>query len=280
MNRDMEIMSVGNELLIGKIANTNAQWMAKRATILGIAVKRITVMPDNVEETANAIREALKRKPQFFLITGGLGPTFDDKTLETIAKALRCKLEINQDALLIVKQKYLAYAAKTGKQNAELTPPQVKMATIPEKAQPIHNPIGAAPAVRLDIDGTILIALPGVPREMEAIFEETVEPLLKQASGGIGFFETSLYIGDIMESVLAPLIDLAMQANPGIYIKSHPRGEENKPHLEIHFSTTASNKQEAQEKLQKTMTQLSELIMKSKGKVFSEKQVLSRNPKN
>jgi nicotinamide-nucleotide amidase len=276
----MEIMSVGNELLIGKIANTNAQWLAKRATALGITVKRITVMPDNVVETARAIRETLKRKPQFFLTTGGLGPTFDDKTLETIAKALRCKLEINQEALQMVKQKYLEYAAKTGKQPLELTQAQVKMATIPEKAQPIRNPIGTAPAVRLTVEGTILIVLPGVPREMEAIFEETVAPLLKQASGGIGFFETSLYVDGIMESVLAPLIDVAMQDNPGIYIKSHPRSEENKPHMEIHFSTTADNEQEAQKKLQETVIQLSELITKSKGKVFSEKQVSNRNPKN
>lgn len=271
---------MGNELLIGKIANTNAQWLAKRATALGITVKRITVMPDNVNETARAIRETLKRKPQFFLTTGGLEPTFDDKTLETIAKALHHKLEINQEALQMVKQKYLEYAAKTGKQNFELTQAQVKMATIPENARPIHNPIGTAPAVLLDLGETILISLPGVPKEMEAIFEETVVSLLKQASGGASFFEASLYVDGIMESVLAPLIDRTMQDNPGIYIKSHPKGEEKAPHMEIHFSTTASNKQKAQEKLQKTMTQLSELITRSNGKVFSEKQVSSRTPKN
>jgi nicotinamide-nucleotide amidase len=269
----MEIMSVGNELLIGKIANTNAQWMAKRATALGITVKRITVMPDNVVETVRAIGETLKRQPQFFLITGGLGPTFDDKTLEIIAKALHRKLEINPEAVQMVKEKYLEYAAKTGRKNAELTRAQVKMAIMPENAKPIHNPVGTAPAVRLDKEGTILIALPGVPREMEAIFEETVEPLLRQVSGGVGFFEDSIYIDGLMESVLAPLIDVAMQDNPGIYIKSHPRGEENKPHIEIHFSTTAGNKHEAQKKLREAITQLSELITKNGGKVFPEKQV-------
>ena len=280
MNRDLEIMSVGNELLIGKIVNTNAQWLAKHATSLGMTVKRITVMPDNVHETAAAIKEALKRKPQFFLITGGLGPTFDDKTLETVAKALDRKLEVNQEALEMVKQKYSEYAAKTGKQTTKLTEAQTKMAMLPENAQPIRNPVGTAPAVQIDLGETILIAIPGVPREMEAIFKETVEPLLKQASGGIVFFEASLYVDGIMESVLAPLIDVAMRDTPGIYIKSHPKGEENKPHMEIHFSTTTGNDQEAQEKLQKTMTQLTELIKRSKGKVFSEKQIQNGKHKN
>jgi molybdopterin-biosynthesis enzyme MoeA-like protein len=230
-------------------------------------------VPDDIEETAKAIQETLKRKPQFLLTTGGLGPTFDDKTLETIAAALRRELEVNEEALQLVKEKYQKYAAKTGRQDVELTRAQVKMATMPEKAKPIRNPVGTAPAVRLDLEETILIALPGVPREMEAIFEETVVPLLKQASGGIVFLEDSLYVDGIMESVLAPLIDVAMKDNPDIYIKSHPKGEENKPHMEIHFSTTATNKQEAHKKLQKTITHLSELITRNRGKVFSKEQI-------
>ncbi len=273
MTRDMEIMSVGNELLIGKIVNTNAQWLAKRATALGINVKRITVMPDSVDETATAIKETLRRNPQFFLITGGLGPTFDDKTLETIAKALGRGLAVNQEARQMVKQKYREYAAATGKLNTELTDAQAKMATLPEKAKPIPNPVGTAPGVQINLEGTIVIAMPGVPREMVAIFDETVAPLLRQASDGIFFFEASLFVDDIMESVLAPLIDRAMRDNPTVYIKSHPQGEENKPHIEIHLSTTASNEQLAMEHLQKTMTRLTELIKKNGGKVLPEKQI-------
>ena len=114
MTRDMEIISVGNELLIGKVPNTNVQWLAKRATTLGITVKRVTVIPDDVDETARAIRETLKRKPQFVVTTGGLGPTFDDKTLESIAKALKRRLKVNQVALEMVKEKYQTYAGKKG----------------------------------------------------------------------------------------------------------------------------------------------------------------------
>jgi nicotinamide-nucleotide amidase len=263
----MEIISVGNELLIGKVLNTNAQWMSKRATALGITVKRVTVVPDIVEETARAIREALRRKPQFIITTGGLGPTFDDKTLESIAKALKRRLEINPEALEMVKEKCRIYAAKRGHELLELTAPRTKMATIPENATPIRNPSGTAPAVRIDLEETTLIALPGVPREMEAIFEETILPLLKEASCGTVFYERSLFVGDVMESVLAPLIDMTMQNNPGIYIKSHPGSDENQPQIELHFSTTSNNKKSAQAKLQKAVAQLSGFITKNSGKV-------------
>jgi nicotinamide-nucleotide amidase len=142
----------------------------------------------------------------------------------------------------------------------ELTPPQVKMATIPENAKPIPNPVGAAPAIRIDFNGTVLIALPGVPREMEAIFEENVAPLLKSASRGNLFYEESLYLDGLMESELAPLIEKVMQDNPGIYVKSHPKGAEKKPHLEIHFSLTSPDHETAQERIHKAVTQLTDLI--------------------
>jgi nicotinamide-nucleotide amidase len=276
MPQDMEIICTGNELLIGKVLNTNAHWLSKRATTLGITVKRVTIIPDDVNETAKALKESLERKPQFILTTGGLGPTFDDKTLKSIGKALRRKLEVNPEALQMVKEKYRMYTTKTGTQDVELAPARMKMATIPENTQPIHNPVGTAPAVQINLEATILIALPGVPREMRAIFEETVAPLLKQASLGNNFFETSLYVDGIMESVLAPLIEETMRGNPGIYVKSHPRGAENKPHIEIHFSMIAVNKQEAQKKLRKAKSQLSGAIEKNNGKVFHKKHVALR----
>jgi nicotinamide-nucleotide amidase len=260
MTQEMEIISIGNELLIGKVLNTNARWLSKRATNLGITVKRVTVVPDDADETALVIRETLKRKPQFVVTTGGLGPTFDDKTLESIAKACRCKLVVNHEALAMVKKKYLTYASKKERDCTELTPPRVKMATIPENAKPIPNPVGAAPAIRIDFGETVLIALPGVPREMEAIFEESLAPLLKSASRGTRFYEESLYLNGIMESEIAPLIEKVMQDNPGIYVKSHPRGAEKKPHLEIHFSLTSTDHETAQERIHKAATQLTDLI--------------------
>jgi molybdenum cofactor synthesis domain-containing protein len=268
MAPDLEIICVGNELLIGKIPNTNAQWLSRESTNLGISVKRITVVSDNVAEIANAIQETLRRKPKFIITTGGLGPTFDDKTLEGIAKALNRKLEVNPKALQMVKEKYEAYATRIGTKPSELTAPQVKMATIPEKTQPIPNPVGTAPGVQANLKGTVLIVLPGVPSEMEAIFEKTVSPMLKQASSGVTFHEKSVYADDIMESNLAPLIDKAMKDNPGVYVKSHPRGAENKPHLELHLSITAKDNENAEERLQKTADQLARLIERNGGKAY------------
>jgi nicotinamide-nucleotide amidase len=272
MNGEMEIVCVGNELLIGKTLNTNAQWLSKRATAMGIAVERITVVADDVDEIASAVREALQRKPQFIITTGGLGPTFDDKTLEGIAKALSRKLKVNAKALQMIKEKYEAYARERRTEKVDLTQSRIKMATIPEKTEPVPNPVGTAPAVRADMDGTILFALPGVPSEMEAIFEETIAPLLKLASGGGGFYEKSIYANNIMESTLAPLIDKVMQDNPGVYIKSHPKREEKRPHIEIHFSIKAKSTEKPEEKLQKATAHLSSLIGKSGGKVFTDNQ--------
>ncbi len=266
MTVDLEIICIGNELLIGKILNTNAQWLSKQATLVGITVKRITVVPDEIKEIVATIKETLKRKPSFVITTGGLGPTFDDKTLEGIAKALNRKLAVNKKALKMVKEKYEAFAIENHAE-IELTQPRIKMATLPQNTKPIFNPVGTAPGVRADIMNTILIALPGVPKEMEAIFEETVLPMLKQASGDLAFHQRSMYANDIMESSLAPLIDTVMHDIPGVYVKSHPRGRENKPNIEIHLSTTAGEAEKSEEKLQKTMIQLSKAIDKAGGKV-------------
>lgn len=86
-------------MLIGKVVNTNAQWFAKRITTLGLGVDRITVVGDSLNEISTALKETIQRKPQFIITTGGLGPTFDDMTLEGIAKALGRTLKVNQKAL-------------------------------------------------------------------------------------------------------------------------------------------------------------------------------------
>ncbi len=271
MAAEMEIICVGNELLIGKTLNTNALWMAKRSTSLGVMVKRITVVGDDVEEIGAVLTEALKRKPQFVVTTGGLGPTFDDKTLEGIAKALKREVEVDDKALRMIEEKYEAFAKEGRIEKAELTPPRVKMAKLPKGAKPVNNPTGTAPAALMKIRGTILIALPGVPSEMEAIFEESIVPQLRKESGNAMFFETSIFVDDIMESTLAPLVDRTMHDNEYVYIKSHPKGEENVPHIELHFSLTSKDGKNARTKLGKAILQVSELIEKKGGKIRAPK---------
>ena len=267
MSVNMEIICIGNELLIGKILNTNAQWIARRATSLGVIVKRITVVSDDVEEIASAVKEAVQRKSRFIITTGGLGPTFDDKTLEGIAKALNRELKMNEKALKLVKEKYESYFKAGKMEEAEITPYRAKMAMLPEGAEPLPNPVGTAPGVLINTMGSLLIALPGVPHEMEAIFESSIVPLLKKESKGLTFFETSLNIDGIMESTLAPLIEITMRDNPYVYIKSHPRGGERKPHMEVHLSTIAENSEIARTRLGKAAIQLSELVKGKGGRV-------------
>lgn len=267
MMQQIEIICVGNELLIGKIANTNAQWLAKRITTLGLSVNRITVIGDSVEEISAAIKKAVRRKPQFIITTGGLGPTFDDKTLEGIAKALSRLLEVHPQALKMVEEKYRRYVKEGRVEKVELTPPRVKMATLPAHASPLPNPVGTAPAVLTKYHDVTIVALPGVPSEMEAIFDESVEPLLKRAAGNVTFYETSIAVDGIIESDMAPLIDRAMRNNPYVYVKSHPsRTGEGRPHLELHFSTTAQDSTTAKNRVTKALIEITELVQVKGGK--------------
>lgn len=268
MIKDIEIICVGNELLIGKTLNTNANWIAKQATALGITVKRITVVADEAKEIATAIRETLNRNPNFALTTGGLGPTYDDKTLQGIAEALNRKLVVNMKALKMVKDKYEAYASEKGAETVELTQSRLKMATLPEKAKPLPNPVGTAPGLLIDLKKTVLIALPGVPSEMKAIFHETVSLQLRRASGRNAFYEKSIYVDNVMESSLAPFIDKLMQDNPDVYVKSHPKGGENNPQLEIHMSIIAEDAGIAKEKLRKVVMELSGVVKENGGKII------------
>ncbi len=272
MELQIEIVCVGNELLIGKTLNTNAQYLARQSTLLGASVKRITVVGDEIDEIAQVIREILKRKPHFIITTGGLGPTFDDRTLEGIGKALKRKLKIHGEALNMIQKKYRGIQeGKTEK--IELTPARMKMATLPEDSKPLPNPVGTAPGVMINIGRTIFAALPGVPPEMEAIFMQSLKPLFEKGTGHVKFFERSVYVEHIMESSLAPIIDSVMADNPTIYIKSHvytqshPPFSEGKTQIELHFSTKAKSEQEAQAVLKRAVGELTQLIEKNKGRL-------------
>lgn len=272
MNVKVEIICVGNELLIGKTLNTNAFWLAKRATSSGADVNRVTVVKDDISEIAAGLREALRRRPRFIITTGGLGPTFDDKTLEGIAKGLSRKLEVNGEALKMVRKKYETLLKEKKIDKIEMTPSRVKMSTFPRRTFALHNPVGTAPGMIAHVKQTAVIALPGVPPEMEAIFYESVAPLLKKEAGGCAFFEESIYVEGVMESSLAPLVDKVMHDNPSIYLKSHvytksriPEVEGRKSHIELHFSTTNRDFAIAKKSLNKAVEQMSELVQEIDG---------------
>jgi molybdenum cofactor synthesis domain-containing protein len=263
---DIEFISIGNELLIGKVENTNAHWLALQATALGANVRRITVIQDTVEEIVACLHETSARKPHFIVTTGGLGPTFDDKTFQGIAKALNQPLKLNLEALEQVKAKCNEYAKKSGFPDpVEMTLPRTKMAIFPENTQPITNPLGSAPALKAQIAFSTLFALPGVPLEMMSIFTQTIAPLIKQAVGSCIFCERSLFVDGIAEAQLAPLIDMVMHDNAGVYVKSHPLQlhHDNVPRIELHLTITVAQEHKPDELLQRAIEQLTQLIKKT-----------------
>jgi len=215
-----EIISVGNELLIGHTLDTNSHWISKRLTRFGWTLQRITVLRDSLEAIKDGATGALHRKPNLLITIGGLGPTHDDMTLRGVALALGNRLVLNPEAFAMVKARYSALEASTG-----LTRFRRKMATLPEGAIPLPNPVGTAPGVAITIGKTRLVALPGVPSEMKAIFTGSVIPMLR-ASKGQAPLEVSIGLVGIIESALAPALDRTRRAFPGLYFKSHPRGRE------------------------------------------------------
>jgi len=264
---NVEIICVGNELLIGKTLNTNAHWLAKRITTLGLKVRRIIVVGDELDEIASVVKETVKRKPCFIVVTGGLGPTFDDKTLEGVALGLDRKLQENKEALEMIKAKYEKYVAEGRMEKYEMTPHRVKMGRLPEGSKPLPNPVGTAPGVILEHEGIKMVMLPGVPEEMKSIFDESVAPMIRKMAGDLTFYEASLEVRNMPESELAPILDVVMHDNPYVYVKSHPKASERVPYLELHFSTTSHDSKSARQRIGRAVIQISEMIKKKGGEI-------------
>jgi molybdenum cofactor synthesis domain-containing protein len=231
----VEILSIGNELLLGNTINTNASWLSSQVTSVGGEVTRVTTVRDRLGEISEAIKEALQREPDFLITTGGIGPTFDDMTLQGVAKALGRRIKLDKEAVRFIREHY----ARRFHESIEFTKPRLKMGRIPTGSTPLHNPVGTAPAVCLSVSGTQVFCLPGVPSEMKSIFRESILNGIRAKAGGKAFYEKWIKISGIMESTLAPIIDRVMSHWAGVYIKSHPRGVEanGRPHIELHFST-------------------------------------------
>lgn len=226
-----EVISIGNELLIGHTLDTNSHWIAKQLNRVGWSLQRVTQIQDSINAIKSAVGESLKRRPTVIVTVGGLGPTHDDLTLKGVSLAIGKPLRLNRDALLLVKEHY-----RRLERNPSLTKYRTKMATLPRGSSPLPNPVGTAPGVYMSEGPTALYSLPGVPSEMKAIFRTSILPSLKTVSAnrptGVQF-----KIAGIIESALAPILDQARRAYPGLYFKSHPRGREDgvRPLILLHI---------------------------------------------
>lgn len=172
-----ELISVGTEILLGDIVNTNAQFLARELASIGIDVYRQEVIGDNEDRLLKTIDEALKRS-DMVITTGGLGPTGDDLTKETACKYFGMKMELHEESLKALK----IYFKRL---NRQITENNMKQVYFPKEAKVLPNPNGTAPGAILEKDNKIIVILPGPPREMKPMFINHVKNYLAPKGKGI-----------------------------------------------------------------------------------------------
>ena len=269
MSRVFELIAVGNELLIGKTLNTNIHWISGEITMLGGFVRRATVVRDELGEISAAVKEAIERNSNWIITTGGLGPTFDDMTLEGVAMALKRKLVLNKKALEYLTISYERAKEQGLIQSYELTEARRKMVMLPEDSKALPNSVGTAPGVITKQNRRIIVCLPGVPAEMKAIMKESVLPQISNAMGTNYFCEGILEVSKVIESNLAPFIKKAMKNNPKAYIKSHPKGiVDGASRIELSITKTSSSRKAAEKIVKDTLDEMQNAVSKLGGVVL------------
>ena len=205
----VEIVSVGTEILLGNIVNTNAQFLSEKLADLGLSVYYQQVVGDNKERLKEAASLALNRS-DVVIFTGGLGPTDDDLTKETIAELTGKKLSLHEES----KNRIIEFFKK---RNADITENNYKQAMIPEDSVVLTNNNGTAPGVIISYGERKAILLPGPPNELIPMFNESVVPYLKKLSDRV-FYSQTVKICSVGESkaetIIKDLID--NQTNPTI----------------------------------------------------------------
>ncbi len=230
-----EILCVGTELLLGDIVNTNAAFIAKELAMLGIGCYYQTVVGDNPQRLRQSLETALSRS-DMVITTGGLGPTYDDLTKETVAEYFGRKMQMHEPSLQAMKEVFAKF-------NHAMTPNNEKQALMPEGATVFANDRGTAPGLAVEGDGKIVIMMPGPPREMTAMFENQVRPYLQRLSNTI-LLSHSIHMFGIGESTLEAQLREYMESHQNPTIA--PYAKEGEVLLRV---TAGAESQEAAEKL-------------------------------
>lgn len=238
-----EIITIGDEILIGQIVDTNSAWMAAQLNNIGIRIKQISSVSDDREHILTALAEAGKRA-DVILITGGLGPTKDDITKKTIAEYFNARMVENKQALENVYSIFAKY-------NRPMLDVNRAQALVPENCEVIPNNNGTAPGMWFNEGGKIYVSMPGVPHEMMYMMEETVIPKLKSTlklpsiihktilTVGEGESYLAERIADI-EDALPPYIKLAYLPKLGqVRLRLSGYGE-NEAQLKVEINSFAA----------------------------------------
>lgn len=215
-----EIITIGTEILLGEILDSNARYLARQLRDAGIDLYRKTTVGDNAGRIAQAIQQALERC-EIIITTGGLGPTVDDPTREAIALALDVPTEFKPELWEQIQSRFKRYGRQPTENNR-------RQAYIPQGALPVENPVGTAPAFIVEkgtgeLRSQVIVALPGVPSEMEYLFENAILPYLRQHYSLSGIIKARLiHTAGVGESLIDERIgDLETLSNPTVGLAAH-----------------------------------------------------------
>ncbi len=210
-----EIITIGTELLLGETVDTNTRFIARTLRGLGVDLYRTLTVGDNAERIAEAVKQAAGRA-EIIITTGGLGPTVDDPTRQAIAQAVHADLEFHPELWDQITKRISRYG-RTASEN------QKRQAYIPAGAMVIENPVGTAPAFIAELGKSLVICLPGVPREMETLLTQSILPFLKKRFDLHEVISVrTLHASGIGEGALDELIgDLELLANPTVGLTAH-----------------------------------------------------------
>ena len=195
---NVEIISIGDELLIGQTINTNASWIGSELALRGAKVSHCAVIEDKKEAITNALVSALKRA-DVVILTGGLGPTKDDITKYTLAEYFKTELVINEDVLSHVR----SFFERRGREMLDVN---IQQAALPKSAKVLKNNVGTASGILFEIDGKTVISLPGVPYEMKHILTTSGFDFLVAKYKVSNLFHRTIHFQGIGESYLAEAI--------------------------------------------------------------------------
>ncbi len=210
-----EIITIGTEILLGEIVDTNTRYLAQNLRGLGVDLYRTITIGDNEERIASAIRELMERA-DIVITTGGLGPTIDDPTREAVAKAAGVETEFRED----LWQQVVATIARYGRTPSEN---QKRQAYVPKGSIGIANPVGTAPCFIVETPRNAVISLPGVPNEMEHVLHESIIPYLQKRFNLNEIIKVRvLHCSGLGEGMIDEKIaDLEMLSNPTVGLAAH-----------------------------------------------------------
>ncbi len=210
-----EIISIGTELLFGQIVDTNSAWLASRLPALGVDLYYVSTVGDNLGRVVQTLRRAWERS-DVVITTGGLGPTEDDLTRESIAELLGETMVVQPDLEEALRRRFAGRAIPMPERN-------IKQATLIPSARAIPNPRGSAPGWWTEKDGHIIASMPGVPSEMFLMWEQEVAPRLLARSDGSVILSKIIKTNGLSESLVDEMLSpLLGSTNPsiGVYAKS------------------------------------------------------------